>query len=172
MNNSTDQSECVNSKPVPTRSRWKFGQAVWILIAGLILLNIGVVFGTVDWNKRSVSLLIHKFDPRYWSLHSVPILWGIVCWLATDFACRFEVVRQKRYWIKFIIVFGTFCIWTGVAPQTWAYYNVYVPYVVGPISNYLVTGFWDWKILIAPVMAVVVIAFLLYVAVKCRRPKL
>ncbi|GHT18580.1 hypothetical protein FACS1894189_6650 [Planctomycetales bacterium] len=179
MSDSPDQSKSVVTEPVPTRSRWRFGQTGWILIAGLVLLNIGVVIETVDWNRCTVNWLLFRLDPRYWSLLPVPVLWGIVCWLATDFVCRFDFIRirQKRQQIRFIIVLGTLCALAllgglaGITVQRWLHYNVYMEYIVGPIADYFATGTWNWRMLITPVIAVVTIAFLLYIAVKYRKPK-
>ncbi|GHT15012.1 hypothetical protein FACS1894170_12440 [Planctomycetales bacterium] len=152
----------------------------WILVAGLILLNIGVVVETVDWNKRTASWIVYRIDPRYWSLYLIPILWGIVCWLATDFtACHLYFIHQKRYWMRFIIVLGVFCVFgslgTGISIQQrigyYLYYDVYMYYIIGPNSTYLLTGTWDWRMLITPVLVVVATAGLLYIAVKYRKPK-
>jgi hypothetical protein len=180
MSHPTSQSECVNAESVSTCSRWKFGQAGWILIAGLVLLNIGVIVATFDWNKHTISWIVYRLDPRYWSLGLIPILWGIVCWLATDFAaCRFSFIHQKRYWLRLIIVLGVLCVFkslgTGSSVQQriyyYLYYNIYMHHIIGPNSNYLLTGTWDWRMLILPVIFVVTAVVLLYIARKYRKPK-
>ncbi|GHT24627.1 hypothetical protein FACS189419_09600 [Planctomycetales bacterium] len=178
MSKPVDQPECIHSQPASTRSLWKFGTTGWVLIGGLLLLNIGVVVETVGWNKLTVGWLLYRLDPRYWVLYPIPFLWGIVCWLVTDITCRIGWIRRKQRWIRLVIILGTLCAaallvgWTGKRIRTQIYYGLYLTYIVNPISHYMIAGIWDWKILIAPSMVIVTIAVLLYLAVKYRKPKL
>ncbi|MDR1963186.1 MAG: hypothetical protein LBQ50_05365 [Planctomycetaceae bacterium] len=177
MENSNSISVTSSTEPVQKRPWWKFGTMGWILIFGLIILNIGVFSETLELNKRTINKIFYLIDPRYWSLLPVPILWGVVCWFVTDLVCRFDFIRRKRGWIRFVIVLGILCWlvwlsgWTGIRFRRQIYYGIYMTYIVGPIANYMITGIWDWKMLIAPVMAIVTIISLLYFAIKNRRPK-
>ncbi|MDR1269801.1 MAG: hypothetical protein LBK82_09775, partial [Planctomycetaceae bacterium] len=76
------------------------GTLGWILIFGLIVLNIGIFSGIDNWNKQTIGRILYLIDPRYWSLLPVPILWGLVCWFVTDFLCRFDFIRRYRLRIR------------------------------------------------------------------------
>ncbi|MDR1964121.1 MAG: hypothetical protein LBQ50_10115 [Planctomycetaceae bacterium] len=177
MENSNPISVTSNTEPIQKRPWWKFGTMGWILIFGLIVLNIGVFSETVELNKRTINKIFYLIDPRYWSLLPVPILWGIVCWFVTDILCRFDFFRRERRWIRLIIVLGILggvallAGWTAKRIRRRIYYGIYMTYIVGPIANYMITGIWDWKMLIAPMMAVVTITVLLYIAIKYRKQK-
>jgi hypothetical protein len=177
MENSNPVLVSTSTEPVQKCLWWKFGRMGWILIFGLIVLNIGVFSETIEFNKRTFNRIFYLIDPRYWSLLPVPVLWGLVCWFITDFLCCFDFIRRKRQWIRLIIVLGIFCGvvwfcgWTAIAFRRRIYYNVYMTYIVGPTANYMVTGVWDWKMFILPVLGIVAIIFLLRIAIKHRRPK-
>jgi hypothetical protein len=170
--------EIPNLKTLSKRSRWKLGLTGWVLIGGLVLLIVGTFVGTVDWNRRTVNLFLFRLDPRYWSPSLVPILWGIVCWLVTDIACRVDLIRRKQLWIRLVIMLSVFCAvlvslgWTVKKIISIVYFDIYVTYIVGPVAHYISTGTFSWAMLIAPTMAVITITILLYIAVKQRRKKL
>jgi hypothetical protein len=177
MKNSNTISVSTSTEPVQKRPWWKFGTMGWILIFGLIILNIGVFSEVVEFNKRTFNRFFYLIDPRYWSLLPVPVLWGTVFWLVTDFLCRFDFIRQYRYRIRLVIILGVLCSvailtgWTLRTVRRYIYYNLYMAYIVGPIANYMVTGILSWKMLIAPIMAVITIVVLLFIALKHRRQK-
>jgi hypothetical protein len=167
-----------DSQTVSTHWGRNFGFLGWILFFGLILLNAGIWVDSMDWNKQSISKILYLIDPRYWSLLLVPILWGTVCWLVTDFLFYFDFIRQYRYRIRLVIVLGilgwlvVLSGWTARKIRMQIYFGIYMAYIVGPIANYMVTGIWSWKILIAPTMAIITIVILLFIALKHRRQKL
>ncbi|MDR3108694.1 MAG: hypothetical protein LBU65_03260, partial [Planctomycetaceae bacterium] len=108
MKENEQASEFSFPQTVTKRLWWKLGLTGWILFGGLVLLVVGIFAGSVDWNRRTVNLFLFRFDPRYWLLSVAPVLWGIVCWLVTDIACRFDLIRRKQLWIRLVIILSTF----------------------------------------------------------------
>jgi hypothetical protein len=178
MENNNSLSVLSDSQVKPKHAWWKLGTLGWILIFGLIVLNIGIFAGIDNWNKQTIGRILYLIDPRYWSLLPVPILWSLVCWFVTDFLCRFDFIRRYRLRIRLIIVAAVFCAIAVLTGRTlrvirmYIYYNLYMAYIVGPIANYMVTGIWSWKMLIAPTMTIITIVVLLFIAYKHRRQKL
>jgi hypothetical protein len=177
MENNNLLSIPSDSQTKPKRSGVKLGLIGWILIFGLIALNVGIFIETDIWNKRTINKIFYFIDPRCWSLLPVPILWGLVCWFVTDFLCRWNVFRRKRFWFRLAVVTVTLCSllllcgWSARKIQMQIYYGVYMAYFVGPTANYMATGILSWKMFIAPAMFIVTITFLLYFMIKLRRPK-
>jgi hypothetical protein len=170
-----------DSQTISTRFGRNFGFLGWILFFGLILLLAGTIADSLDWNKWSINKILHSIlclvDPRYWSLSLIPILWGAVCWLVTDFLSCFDFIRRYRFRIRLIIVAGVLCAVDVLVGRRlrlirmYIYYDLYMAYIVGPIVNYMVTGIWSWKMLIAPVTIGAIIVFLLRIIIKHRRKK-
>ncbi|MDR0609148.1 MAG: hypothetical protein LBG58_03485 [Planctomycetaceae bacterium] len=155
-----------------------FGFLGWILFFGLILFIAGTLADSIDWNIRTINRILYLIDPRCWSLLLVPILWAAVFWLVTDFLCCFDFIRRRCRWIRLTIVLGVIsCLlllsgWTARKIRLQIYFGIYMAYIVGPIADYIVTGNWSWKMLIAPVIAGIIIVFLLRIIIKHRRKKL
>ena len=172
MGVATDYEKAKNET---TRPWWRFGSMAWALIGGLILLNAGFLFGGLDWDKRTIGWLIYRIDPRYWPQWPVPVLWGIVAWLAIGPLNRFAFIQRKQGWIKtgiaVAVVFGLlwYSGWTFVFIKKQIYFGVYINHVMGPISHYMFDGELSWKLAIVPTLATVTIAFLISVAIRERR---
>ncbi|MDR0706131.1 MAG: hypothetical protein LBF88_14250 [Planctomycetaceae bacterium] len=168
-----------DSQTVSTRFRRNFDFLGWILFFGLILLLAGTVVDSLDWNRRSINKILYSIlclvDPRYWSISLIPILWGAVCWIVTDFLCYFDFIRKYRFRIRLIIVAGVLCAIDVLGGKRWRlirmyiYYNLYQSYIVGPMVHYMVTGVLSWKMLIAPASIGIIIVFLLRIIIKHRR---
>lgn len=176
MSSITQESEIASATPIKTARSWRLGATGWILILGLVALNVGVLFEYVDWNKRTLGWLLFRIDPRYWPLWPVPILWGIVAWMVNNtLKNRFRWIEKKQGWIKTGIVLGCLCWmvwlsgWTFKLIRNKIYMQVYVAYIMGPISLSIVDGKWRWQLMIAPTLAVIAIGSLLYVAYKQRK---
>jgi hypothetical protein len=181
MDNNELITATSDSQKVSTRFGRNFGFLGWILFFGLILLIIGTIVDSMDWNKRSINKILHStlclIDPRYWSLSLIPIFWGTVCWIVTDFLSCFDFIRRYRFRIRLIIVVGVLCaidILVGRRLRLirmYIYYDLYKAYIVGPMVNYMITGVLSWKMLIAPVIVGTIIVFLLRILIKHRRKK-
>ena len=161
----------------PRRPKWRLGMMGWTLIFGLLLLNIGLLVEGITWEKRTVGWFIYQINPIYWPLWPVPILWGIVVWMTADLLNDVVWVRQNRIRIKAGIVLtvlcsmACFCGWTALAFRRRIYYSVYIVYIMGPISQYMVDGKLSWKLAISPLLAILVIAFLLIFAAKQKKKR-
>lgn len=172
MSTATEQLK----KSETTRSWWRFGTTGWVLILGLIVLNIGVLFESVEWNKRTIGWLIYRIDPRYWPLWPVPVLWGIVVWMLNDtLKSRIGWIAKEQTRIKSGIILVFLCWTAWLAGWTFAmirkriYYRFYEGCIIGPISSYLVDGTTSWKLLIPPILAIATISVLLYIAYRQRK---
>ncbi len=182
MSRLADKPDISVTPPKKVRSR-RLGITGRILILSLLALNIGVLHEYVGWDKRVLGWLLYRIDPRYWPVWISGLLWGIVAWQCNNFlvnnALKFRVAwiagRQLR--IKTGIVLAMLCYaawlagWTEPGFLRRVYYLVYVDYVMGPISIYLVDDTWSWKLLITPTLGLVVIAPLLYVAYSQRKKR-
>lgn len=176
MSSIAEKSEPVESEHPVVRKSWKLGVTGWILILGLVALNIGVLFEAIDWNKQTLGWILYRIDPRYWPLWPIPILWGVVAWQFNNvLKIRSHWIARRQIRIKLGILLVTLCWMTWLGGWTLLYirrriYNqIYVAYIMGPISIYIADGTWSWKLLILPTLAVLTIGSLLYVAYQQRR---
>jgi hypothetical protein len=148
-------------------SRFRFATAGWGLIWGLMVLIIGFFIEFDYLNKRSLNKFWYLFEPRYWSMLPIPILWGFVCWFFIDCLSYFDFIRKIRFWIRLVIFSAVFCVaaalrgWTPTALLNLIYHKVYITYVLGPVTNFMATGTYDWKTFVTPVAAVVLIVLLI-----------
>ncbi|MDR1922886.1 MAG: hypothetical protein LBQ66_00815 [Planctomycetaceae bacterium] len=166
-----------DSQSKPKQSSFTFGGVGWIFVFGLAVLAIGILTETGYLSTKFLNRICYLIDPRYWSLLLSPVLWGLVFWIFVDFLSYFNFVRKCRFVIRFIILSAAICVgmilhgWTSADLRILIYYNIYVDFIVGPASNLMAGGKWDWKTFVVPVTAIVTIALLLYIAKKNRRPK-
>ncbi len=168
-------NQIANAEQADINAKRRSFSLFWVSILGLILLLTAALFETVDWDQRILGWFLFRIDPRYWPLWPIPALWGIVAWLVAGTLDRFEIVRRRQGWIKVLIITGTLCWvawlggWTALRVRRMIYQQLYVAYIMGPISQYLVDGTMSWKLLISPTLAVIVIGSLLYVAHKQQK---
>jgi hypothetical protein len=150
--------------------------SLFVIVVGVYIDRISVYFDLVVWNRRTISLLLYRIDPRYWAISIVPFLWGAVFWLFADFLSRFDYVYKWRGWIRFVIILGVLLslallyheIVLKVRNEI---YSIYITHLVSPIFHYLAIGVWSWKILIVPLVVATTIAILLYFTLKNRNQK-
>jgi hypothetical protein len=71
-------------------------------------------------------------------------------------------------------VFAFFGGWTFTDFLNLIYHDVYIVYVIGPATNFMATGTYDWKTFVTPLAAVVSITLLIVLRYykKNRRSKL
>ncbi len=181
---SLDQQPDVSaSTPTPaprqdrSRSAFRLGLTGWILILSLIALNIGVLFETIEWDKHIFTRILYTLDPRHWPVWPSGILWGIVAWKFNNvLKQRFVFIDKRQSQIKPGIVIVTLLYicwlagWTGLRFYKQVY-GLYMLHIVGPGAEYAITGTLSWKLLIAPMLAVMTIASLLYVAYIQRKKR-
>jgi hypothetical protein len=164
----------------PKYSRFRLGTAGLGLVLGLMVLIVGFFIEFDYLNKRILNRVLYLVEPRYWSMLPIPVLWGVVCWFFIDCLSYFDFIRKGRFWIRLVILSVVFCVvaafggWTFTDFLNLIYHKVYIAYVIGPATNFMATGTYDWKTFVTPVAAVVSIVLLVLLSYykKNRRPKL
>ena len=159
------------------RSGFRLGLTGWILILGLFALNLGVLFETISWDKHTLARFLYTIDPRYWSVWPSAFLWGILAWkLNNVLKSHFSYIAKKQHRIKPGIIVVTLLYaawlagWAGLRFRRMVY-QLYLLHIVAPGAQYAIDGTFSWKLLIAPTLALVVIASLIYVAYKQRKKR-
>ncbi len=181
MSSLAQQPEVSAATPTPAtrqgrlRSTFRFGITGWVLLLGLLALNFGVLFETIAWDKHVFTRILYKIDPRYWPVWPSALLWGMLAWkLNNALKSHFSYIAKKQHRIKPGIIVVTLLYaawlagWTGLRWQR-KIHGLYMLHIVGPGAQYAIDGTFSWKLLIAPTLALVVIASLIYVAYKHRR---
>ena len=159
------------------RSGFRLGMTGWVLLLGLIVLNFGILFEAIEWDKHTLARILYKIDPRYWPVWPSALLWGIVAWKFNNvLKTRITWIAKKQSRIKPGVVLITLLYaawlagWTGLRFRRMVY-GFYMLHIVGPGAQYAIDGTWSWKLLIAPTLGLVVIASLIYVAYTQRKKR-
>jgi hypothetical protein len=155
----------------PPRPWWKFGFIVLVFIS-----VIGFLIEGITWDKQTVGRIVCYANPNYWSLWSVPVLWGVVAWMVTDTLNSFAWIRQHQYPLKAGIVIVSLCsifnfyIWF-IRLFRQLYNMLYVTYIMGPLSQYMMNGTLSWKLAIIPTVVILVILLIVIVIVAKQKMK-
>ncbi len=179
MSSLAQQPDVSASTPTPAslRAAFKLGITGWILILGLLALNFGVLFETIAWDKHTLARFVYTIDPRYWPVWPSALLWGIVAWkLNTVLKTRIAWIAKKQSRIKPGVVLITLLYaawlagWMGLRFRRMIY-QLYLLHIVAPGAQYAIDGTFSWKLLVAPMLGLVVIASLIYVAYTQRKKR-
>ena len=145
----------------------------WLGLLSLAAISFG--FCTDMISRFWIAWAIQLADPRSWPLWVVYPLWGAVCWQAVKLPYGALPDRRVQRLLQSLIVLavvGLFAWHCGLhlQPVRRYYYNAYyVSYITGPMSRFLVDGYWDWKIFILPTAGLVSLGFLTGLMVRVRK---
>lgn len=141
----------------------------FLLVAGLgFCLSAGLV---------SPGLLLQWFDPRSWPTWLIYPLWAAVCGRVIDLPCWSDSDRRIGIFLKPILVVLVLLLivwhndWYSLTFRRRVYSVFYSPFIIGPISQFLVDGSWNWRIFILPAAGVLALGFLLAQMVRLRKKK-
>lgn len=164
----TNDKQRTGSKPI-----------IWLILAGLVLINLAVLGCVEIFSKRAVSRLLFELQPAHWPWWYAVNLWLILIGLWGGF----RSVWGKRL-IALLFAVTVFCgsEWLSV-PRQWLfgraialailpYKGFYVPFVYGPMVEYRTTGLVSWRLATLPALGLLIIIVLLAVnrRIKNRRP--
>lgn len=141
----------------------------FLLVAGIgFCLSAGLV---------SPVLLLQCLDPRSWPTWLIYPLWGAVCLRVIDLPCWSVSDRRVGKRLKPVIVILVLLLivwhndWYSLTFRSRVYYMFYSPFIIGPISQFMVDGSWSWRLFILPAAGVLSLGFLISLLVRLRKQK-
>ncbi len=157
------------------RPWWRMNPLVWIGLLLLAGLSIASCFGLVTFGPRTLAYAVRLLDPRGWPLWFLYPLWGAVCWRILDLLSAPD--RQLAHRLKPVLVLCAILliVWHNGWHTRWfrrrVYDLFYAPYIIGPISQFMIDGSWTWRLCIVPVAGVVVLGGLIVLMIRLRKKK-
>jgi len=169
----------MSESPLTDRPWWQMSLLTWLGLVTLATVSIGLSTGLIPFQPQTAAWFLYTIDPRYWPLWVAYILWGAACWRLLDLPYCPDVIRRDGNKIKSLIVLAVFLLiaiqngWQKFAieilTKNWLYYGVYEPYIMGPISHFMVNGYWDWKTFISPILGLILFGTMIRLMMYLRK---
>ena len=158
---------------------WRPGVMAWLIIGGLVLINVAVFFSPQGDDIFFVQRLLHHSDFRQW-----PDWYGIIFWVIATGTVLHAVNRRYFKWIvasgllvtmSIVVAYADLFEWLRSViafpffkSYRWSH-DLYHEYCYTPMTQFWADGAISWKLFVTPATVIIVIVFLFCVQRYFRR---